>query len=159
MVDGVVKEQDFRRFNEDRRQRQHVMDNHEVNACRQDFGQCFNQWANAKECQNGEDHPDDASGEVIHQHLKTGLDLTVYPAVEMLDSPAAQRTCDHRTEEHRHISTDDHAHGGNRAHYAAAFAANQLTTGITDQQRQQIGDHRADQLRQRFVRQPPCRNE
>ena len=35
---------------------------------------------------------------------------------------------------------------------AAALAANQLTAGITDQQRQQIGDHRTDQLRQRFVR-------
>ncbi len=42
-------------------------------------------------------------GEVIHQHLKTGFDLTVYPAVEVLNAPAAQRTCNHRAEEHRHV--------------------------------------------------------
>ncbi len=43
VVNGVVEEQDFRRFNKDRRQRQHVMDNHEVNARRQHFGQGFKQ--------------------------------------------------------------------------------------------------------------------
>ena len=37
VVNGVVEEQDFRRFNKDRRQRQHVMDNHEVNARSQHF--------------------------------------------------------------------------------------------------------------------------
>ena len=152
VVNGVVEEQDFRRFNKDRRQRQHVMDNHEVNARSQHFGQGFNNRANAEECQNSEDHPDDACGEVIHQHLKTGFDLTVYPAVEVLNAPAAQRTCNHRAEEHRHVCADDNAHGGNGTDYAATFAAYQLTTGITDQQRQEISDHRPDQLRQRFVR-------
>ncbi len=159
MVDGVVEEQDFCRFNEDRRQRQHVMDNHEVNACRQNFGQTFNQWTNAEESQDGEDHTDDACGEVIHQHLKTGFDLTVYPVIEFFDAVAAQRACDHGAKEHRHIRADDNAHGGDSTNHAATLAAHQLTTGITDQQRQQIGDHRTDQLRQRFVRQPPCRNE
>ncbi len=133
MVNGVVEEQDFRRFNENRCQWQHVMDNHEVNACRQNFGQCFNQWTNAEECQNGEDHTDDASGEVIHQHLKTGFDLTVYPVVEVFDRPAAQWTCNHRAEEHWHVRTDDNAHGGDCTNYAATLAANQFTTGITDQ--------------------------
>ena len=152
VVNGVVEEQDFRRFNKDRCQWQHVMDNHEVNARSQHFGQGFNNRANAEECQNSEDHPDDACGEVIHQHLKTGFDLTVYPAVEVLNAPAAQRTCNHRTEEHRHVCADDNAHGGDGTDYAATFAAYQLTTGITDQQRQEISDHRPDQLRQRLVR-------
>lgn len=35
------------------------------------------------------DHTDDASGEVVHQHLKTGFDLTVYPTVEFLNAVAA----------------------------------------------------------------------
>ena len=152
VVDGVIEEQDFCRFNKDRRQRQHVVRHHEVNARSQDFRQNFNCRANAEERQDSEDHTDDACGEVIHQHLKTGLDLTVYPHVEFFNSPAAQWTGDHGAEEHRHIRADDNAHGGNRADYAATLAANQLTAGITDQQRQQIGDHRTDQLRQRFVR-------
>lgn len=91
VVDSVVQEQDFRRFNEDRCQRQHVMDNHEVNARRQNFGQDFNRRANAEECQNREDHPDNTGGEVVHQHLETGLNLTVYPAIKMFNRPAAQR--------------------------------------------------------------------
>ena len=147
VVNGVVEEQDFRRFNKDRGQRQHLVRHHEVNACGQNFRQDFNRRANAEERQNGEDHTDDACGEVIHQHLKTGFNLTVYPDVEFFNCPAAQRAGDHGAEEHRHIRADDNAHGGNRADYAAALAANQLTAGITDQQRQQIGDHRTNQLR------------
>ena len=159
VVDGVVEEQDFRRFNKDRRQRQHFMHHHEVNACRQNFGQDFNRRADAEESQNRKDHTDDASGEVIHQHFKTGLDLTVYPHIKTFDRPAAQRTGNHCAEEHWHIGTDDNAHGGDSADHTATIAANQTTTGITDEQRQQIGDHRANQFRQRFVRQPPCWNK
>ncbi len=68
---------------------------------------------------------------------KPDSDLTVYPAVEVLNAPAAQRTCNHRTEEHRHVCADDNAHGGDGTDYAATFAAYQLTTGITNQQRQE----------------------
>ena len=95
VVDGVVKEQDFCRFDEDRRQRQHVVRHHKVNASRQNFRQNFDRRANAEEGQNGEDHPDDAGGEVIHQHFKTGFDLTVYPVIELLDAVAAQRAGNH----------------------------------------------------------------
>ncbi len=90
VVNGVVEEQDFRRFNKDERQRQHVMDNHEVNARRQHFGQGFNNRANAEECQNSGIIPM-MPAEVIHQHLKGQFDLTVCPAVEVLNAPAAQR--------------------------------------------------------------------
>ena len=123
VVDGVVKEQDFCRFDEDRRQRQHVVRHHKVNASRQNFRQNFDRRANAEEGQNGEDHPDDAGGEVIHQHFKTGFDLTVYPVIELLDAVAAQRAGNHGAEEHRHIRADDNAHGGDRPDHAATFAA------------------------------------
>ena len=124
VVDSVVQEQDFRRFNEDRCQRQHVMDNHEVNARRQNFGQDFNRRANAEECQNREDHPDNTGGEVVHQHLETGLNLTVYPAIKMFNRPAAQRTGDHGAEEHRHVRADDDAHCGDGTDDAATLTAN-----------------------------------
>ena len=159
VVDGVVQEQDFRRFNEDRRQRQHVVRHHKVNACRQNFGQHFNRRANAEERQNREDHPDDARREVVHQHFEAGFDLTINPDVEFLNRPAAQRTGNHCTEEHRHIRTDDNTHGRDGTHYATTVTAHQTTTGETDEQRQEIGNHWANKFRQRFVRQPPCRNE
>src|SRR5690606_29241961 len=111
------------------------MDNHEVNACCQTFRQNFNGWTDTCTCQKGEHHPDCAGGEVIHQHFKTGLDLTVYPVIEMFNCPAAQRTGDHRTKEHWHISTDDHTHRGDCPYYAAALTTDQTPTGITDQQR------------------------
>ena len=56
---------------------------------RQNFGQDFNRRTNTEERQDGEDHTDNASGEVVHQHLKTGFDLTVYPTVEFLNAVAA----------------------------------------------------------------------
>ncbi len=159
VVNRVVQEQNFCGFNEDRRQRQHVMDNHEVNACRQCFGQHFDHRANAEERQNRQDHTDDAGGEVVYQHFKTGFDLTVYPVIEMFNCPAAQRTSNHCAEEHRHIRADDHAHGSNCTDYAATVTADQTTTGKTDQQRQQIGDHRTNQLRQCLVRHPSGGNK
>ncbi|MOA59120.1 hypothetical protein D3C78_1836640 [compost metagenome] len=64
----------------------------------------------------------------------------------MLDRPAAQRAGNHRTEEHRHVCTDNHAHGGDGTDHAAAIAPHQAATGETDQQRQQVSDHRANQL-------------
>ena len=159
MVDGVIEEQDFRRFNKDRGQRQHVMDNHEVNASGQGFREHLYRRANAEERQNREDHTDDARREVVHQHFEAGFDLAINPDVKAFDRPAAQRTGNHCAKEHWHIRTDDHAHGGDRTDHAAAIAAHQATTGITDQQRQQIGNHWADKFCQRFVRQPPCWNK
>ena len=135
------------------------MRHHEVNARRQNLGQDFNCRANAEECQNREDHPDDARREVVHQHLEAGFDFAINPNVEFLNRPATQRTGDHRTEEHRHIRTDDNTHGCDGTHYATTVTAHQTTTGITDEQRQQVSNHWANKFRQRFVRQPPCRNE
>ena len=50
-------------------------------------------------------------------------------------------------------------YGGDLIDIATTVTAHQTTTGITDEQRQQIGDHWANKFRQRFVRQPPCRNK
>jgi len=77
----------------------------------------------------------------------------------MFDRPAAQRPGNHCPEEHRHIRTDDNTHRGNSADHTTTVTADQTTTGETDEQRQQIGNHWANKFRQRFVRQPPCRNE
>ncbi|MND88119.1 hypothetical protein D3C80_801340 [compost metagenome] len=159
VVNRVIEEQDFRRFNKDRRQRQHVVNDHEVNASSQHFRQHFNRRANAEERQNRQDHTDDASGEVVHQHFEAGFDFAINPNVEFLNRPAAQRTGNHCTEEHRHIRADDHAHGRNCTDYATTITADQTTTGKTDEQWQQIGNHWANKLRQGFARQPSCWNE
>ena len=122
VVDCVVQEQDFRWFYEDRSQWQHVMNNHEVNARRQYFGQDFNRRADTHECQNRQNHTDDASGEVVHQHFKARFDFAVYPRVEMFNRPATQRASNHRAEEHRHIRTDDNTHGGDCTHHTTTVA-------------------------------------
>ena len=146
VVDGVIQEQDFRRFNENGRQWQQVVRHHHVYARRQQLGEHLHQRPDAEEGQDRQQHADDAGGEVVHQHFKAAFDLAVHPAVKVLDSPAAQRAGDHRAEEHRHVGANDDAHGGDGADDAAAIAAHQPPAGITDQQRQQVGDHRADQL-------------
>ncbi|CAH0180892.1 hypothetical protein SRABI106_01098 [Rahnella aquatilis] len=147
VVDSVVEEQDFRRFNKDRRQRQQVMNNHDVHACSQHFRQCFYQRTDCQEGQNGQQHTDNTGREVVDQHLEATFDFTVNPAVETLDAPAAQRTYNHCAEEHWHIRTNDNTHYGDCADHTTAITTDQTTTGITDEQWQKISDHRANQFR------------
>ena len=73
---------------------------------------------------------------IIHQHLKTALNLALDRAVKRLDCPAAERADNHRAEEHRNIGADNDAHRGNRADHRTAVAAGEFAAGITDEQRQ-----------------------
>ena len=146
MVNGVIEEQDFCRLDEHGSQRQQVVLHHDVHARCQHFRQHFNHWANRHKGEHSQQHADNTGREVVHQHLKTAFDFTVNPAVKAFNCPAAERAGNHGAHKHWHIGTDDNAHGGDSADYATALAANQATTGVADEQRQQIGDHRANQL-------------
>ena len=84
--------------------------------------------------------------EVVDQHLEAGLDLVLDQPVEQLEDVRGQRADDHRAEEHRHVGADDDAHRGDRADDGAALAVHQPAAGVADQDRQQDGDHRADEL-------------
>ena len=89
---------------------------------------------------------DDAGGEVVDQHLEAGLDPVLEELVEQLEQVRGERADDHRAEEHRHVGADDDAHGGDGADHGAALAVDQPAAGVADQDRQQHGDHRVDQL-------------
>ena len=132
MVDGVIEEQDFGRFDKNRGQRQQVVLHHDVDAARQRFRQQLHHWPNRQEGEHRQQHAENPGREVVYQHLEAAFDLPINPAVKAFDGPAAQRTGDHRTHKHRHIGADNHAHGGDRADHAAALAAHEATPGIAD---------------------------
>ena len=99
------------------------------------------------EAADRQDHAPDAGREVVDQHLEAGPDLAVPEGVELAHRPAAERAHDHRAEEHRHVRAGDRTHGGDRADHAAAdvvLAVRHPAAGVADQDRQQVGDHRAD---------------
>ncbi len=86
----------------------------------------------------------DAGGEVVDQHLEAGLDLAVPELVEVLHHAGGERAHDHRAEELGLLGADDHAHGGDDGHHAAAHAVDHPAALAGDQQRQHVPDHRAD---------------
>ncbi len=159
VVDGVIQEQNFCRFNEDRGQRQQVVLHHQIHARGENMRQTFNQRTNRQEGEDGQQHADDACREVVNQHFEARFDLAINLTVEGFNGPAAQWTGNHRAEEHWHVGTNDDTHGGDRADHTTAIAAHQAATGITDQQRQQVGNHRTNQLGHGFVWQPSGGNK
>src|SRR6185369_4437127 len=86
----------------------------------------------------------DARGEVVDQHLETGLDLAVPDLVEVHHDPRGQLAHDHRAEELRLLGADDHAHGRHHGHHPAAHAVDHPAALPGDQDRQHVPDHRPD---------------
>ena len=115
------------------------------------------------------------SGEVKRLHvsakqtLATSVIATGFPydkdvnpdnnAVEPADRISRQRTHDHRADEHRNIAADDHADGGNGADHPAPLPGDVAPCGVGDQQRQEVGQHRPDQLCELSVGPPSLRDE
>jgi hypothetical protein len=71
--------------------------------------------------------------------------------VELLHGPAAERAHHHRTHEHRDAGAGDDAHRGDGTDDATAVTVDVVTTGETNQQRQQVGDHRPHQAAGRLT--------
>ena len=97
-----------------------------------------------KNAEDRQEHAPDAGGEVVDQHLEAGPDLAVPERVDLLHRPAAERAHDHGAHEHRDLGAGDDAHGRDRADHATAGVVEHLAAGVADQDRQQVGDHRAD---------------
>ena len=154
VVDGVVEEQDLGRLDEDGGERQHVVFHQEADATGQQAGEHLDEGANHEEGEDGQQHADKAGGEVVDQHLEAALDATVHRLVEALDGPATERADHHGAHEHGDIGSHDDTHGGDGTDHAAALTAHQFAAGVANQQRQQVGDHGADQLGQGFIGQP-----
>ncbi len=67
--------------------------------------------------------PDNTGGEVVHQHLETGLNLTVYqPSKCLIAQPPSGPAIMARGT--RHVRADDDAHCGDGTDDAATLTAN-----------------------------------
>ena len=159
VVDGVVQEQDLRRFDKNRGQRQQVVFHQHRNPTRQHAGEQFDKGAYEVEGEYCQQHADNAGREIVDQHFKTAFDFAINHTVKTLDHPAAQRTNHHGPHEHGNIGPDNHPHGGHGADDTATLAPHQFTAGIPNQQWQQVGNHRADHLGQCLIGQPAGRNK
>ena len=62
VVNGIVQEQNLRRFDENRRQRQQMMIDEEIHASSERCRQSLHRRADGIKSDNGEQHADDASG-------------------------------------------------------------------------------------------------
>ena len=74
--------------------------------------------------------------------------------VELLEQERRERRDDHRAEEHGDVGADDDAHGREGADDGPALTVDHAAAGVADEDRQQVGDDRADQLGQVLVRRP-----
>ena len=144
VVDGIVQEENLRRFDENRSQRQQIVFDEKIHTGRERTGKPFHRRPDDDKRQQRQQHTNNAGGKIVHQHLETALDLALNGLVKLLDCPTAERADNHRAQEHRNISTNDDAHRGNRTDHRATIPASELAAGITDEQRQQIRNHRAD---------------
>src|SRR5439155_7409399 len=159
VVDRIVQEENLGDLDRDVREGQHAYVDQRVHKVPECSRERVEHGPDHDETEHGEDRPEDAGGEVIRQHLEAGRDLFLGEAIELLDEPGAERPDDHRAEEHGNARPDDDAGGHDRSDNAAAVPVDELPTGVSDEEREQIRDHRPDELRERLVRGPARWNE
>ena len=109
--------------------------------------------------QNGQQHAENADREVADEHFEACLHAPLDHAVEPADRISRQRPHDHCADEHRNIAADDHADGGNGADHPSPLPGDVAPCGVGDQQRQEVGQHRPDQLCELSVGPPSLRDE
>ena len=97
VVDRVVEEQHFCRFNKDRDQREKSVVNEHLYAAAENGENACHERTHEIEAQDRKEQTDNTEREVAHQHFESGLDLAVDCLVEFLHDPAGKRTHDHRT--------------------------------------------------------------
>ena len=154
VVDGVVQEQDLRRLHEDGDQRKEVVVHQHLDAAAQDDQHCRHERSDDIEADDHQDEADDADGEVVDKHLKAGLDLAFHGFVKLLDDPACERAHDHGAHQHGVLGAADHTDGGYDADDSASVSADHLTALVSDQDRKNVGKHRADHAAQLLIREP-----
>ncbi len=163
VVDGVVEEQDFGRLNEDGRKRQQSMVDQDFNTGGKDRQDGGHQRADAVEAKHGEQHADDADGEVVDEHFETGGHAGFHELVKLLGDPAGKRAHDHGAHEHRlafrAADTGNGTHDGNGGHDAAAQSADHLSALAGNQNGQQEEQDVRVDGRQLLIRQPAVRDE
>ena len=146
MVDGVVQEEHLGRIHQHCQQRVEFMGEHPVHAGAQQAGYPRNGMPYHQIAGYGQQHGDYAEGEIVYQHLEAGADFPLHQLVEAFHAPAGDRTHYHRSQEHGGVGTYDDAHGRNGARHSPSVAADVLAGRERYQRRQQVLEHRRDQL-------------
>ena len=159
VVDRIVQEEHLGRFDEDRDQRQQTVFDHQRHAGRQEDGQRRNHRPHGIEPDQRADDSQDADREVVDQHFESGGNASLRPAVEGADHPAGKGPDRHGADEHRDVTAQNHAHHRYGGNHAAAIAGHMPSRRHGDQQRQQITQHRFDELPQTRIGPPTRRNE
>ena len=132
----------------------------DLDACAQEVQDHSHKRADGIVAEDGQEQAEDADGEVVHQHLKAGLDLAVNGLVKHLDDPACKGAHDHGAHQHRIIGgAADDAYSCDGAHDSAAGTADHFAALVGDQDRQHVGQHRADHGAQSFIGKPACCDE
>ena len=159
MVDGVVQEQDFSRFDEDADERENAGLEQDLDAGCQEGQDDAHDRTDEVEADDGHDHAQDTDGEVVDEHFKTRFDVSIDGGIEFLDDQASQGTHDHGTHEHGVCRTADDADCGDGTHDGAAQAADDFAALESDEQGQDIGQEGADHFGQLFIGQPAAWDE
>ena len=159
MVDGIVQEEHLGRLHEDRHERQQAVFDDPCGAQADPLRKLGNDRPDGVKPQDGEQHAQNADREVIDQHLESGLDLSVDKAVELFDDVSGQGPHNHRADEHGDLAPDDHPGRGDRTDHPAPLAGDVASRRVGDKQRQQVNEHRIDELRERRTGPPARGNE
>ena len=159
VIDGVVEKQHLGRLHEKRHKRQQSVAYDQLGTAAYEHRQAGDHAADNIVAQNGQQHAENADREVADEHFEACLHAPLDHAVEPADRISRQRTHDHRADEHRNIAADDHADGGNGADHPAPLPGDVAPCGVGDQQRQEVGQHRPDQLCELSVGPPSLRDE
>lgn len=144
VVDGVVQEQYLGRLNKDGHQRQQAVCHKEVHTGGQHSEDGGHERADDVVAEDGQQHTQNADGEVVDQHLETGGDMAFHLLIELLDDPAGQRAHDHGAHQHGVVRAADAAHHGDGGDDTAAVACNHLAALPCNEDGQQVGQHRGD---------------
>ena len=142
VVDGVVQEQHLCRFNKDGNQRQQAVADQKINACGKYGENGGHKRADNVVAEDRQQHAEDADGEIVDQHFKTGGNVLFHAVVKLLDDPACQRAHHHRTHQHGVVRAADAADNGDAGNDAAAFLCDHIAALTGDENGQQVAQHR-----------------
>ena len=153
---ALFRKEDLSGLDKDGNQRKKSHVDQDVNAALQKYEDCCHDRSDQIETDDRQDHAQDSDGEVVDQHLETGGNLSLDRLIKFFDHKSAERADHHGTHQHGIIGcAADHTDAGDRAHDRASLSADHSAARIGDQDREHIGEHRADHSRQLIIGEPP----
>jgi len=159
VIERVVEEEHLCRLDDDGCERQQPHCNDRLDAAAQNLVRTADDRLDDGKGNHRKDAAKDADGEVVHEHFKAARNAVADRIIEFLDDPAAQRSHNHRAEEHRNLRARDDARRCNRCYDAATMSIDRRAAAVGDEQRNQPLAHGTADLCEVFVRHPPRRDE